>query len=92
MNTLKSIADSLRQGRRDASDVELASKTGLTRQSVSRALSGVHNFNVTTLLAIAEANGQEVLLVPREVARALTGANQPPGMRIATMTDALRNL
>src|SRR2546428_12019917 len=73
MNTLKSIAESLRHGRKDTSDVELASKTGLTRQSVSRALSGKHNFNVTSLLAIAEATGQEVLLVPREVARALSG-------------------
>ncbi|MFC6281134.1 MULTISPECIES: helix-turn-helix domain-containing protein [Polaromonas] len=92
MNTLKSIAESLRKGRKDSSDVDLASKTGLTRQSVSRALSGDHNFTVTTLLAIAEANGQEVVLVPRDVARALSGSNQPPGQSVATMTDELRRL
>jgi transcriptional regulator with XRE-family HTH domain len=92
MNTLKSIAESLRHGRKDTSDVELASKTGLTRQSVSRALSGKHNFNVTSLLAIAEATGQEVLLVPREVARALWGAGQPPAKSISTMIDELKDL
>lgn len=92
MNTLKSLAESLRQGRKDISDVELASKTGLTRQSVSRALSGEHNFNVTTLLAIAEANGQELVLVPREVARALSGSNQRAGNSVSTITDDLRNL
>ena len=92
MNTLKSIAESLRHGRQDTSDVELASKTGLTRQSVSRALSGKHNFNVTSLLAIAEATGQEVLLVPREVARALSGAGQPPAKSVSTMIDELKDL
>jgi len=92
MNTLKSIADSLRLGRKGDSDVALATTTGLTRQSVSRALSGVHNFNVTTLLAIAEANGQEVLIVPKEMARALAGANAPPAKAITTITDGIRDL
>lgn len=92
MNTLKSIAESLRHGCKDTSDVKLASKTGLTRQSVSRALSGKHNFNVTSLLAIAEATGQEVLLVPREVARALSGAGQPPSKSVSTMIDELKDL
>ncbi|MDO8778368.1 MAG: helix-turn-helix transcriptional regulator [Burkholderiaceae bacterium] len=92
MNTLKSIAESLRQGRKNLSDVELAKQTGLTRQSVRRAMSGEQNFNVTTLLAIAEANGQEVVLVPRDVARALSGTNLPPSQAVSTMTDELRKL
>lgn len=92
MNTLKDLAASLLQGRDDASDVDLATRAGLTRQSVSRALSGVHNFNVTTLLAIAEANGQEVVVVPRDVARALTGAGALPSQNVSTMTDKLRSL
>lgn len=92
MNTLGVIADSLRQGRKITSDVALAAKTGLTRQSVSRALSGKQNFNVTTLLAIAEANGQEVLIVPREVARAFMGSNIAPAKSVSTMTDDLKSL
>lgn len=91
MNTLNSIAESLRLGRKGRFDVELAQKTGLSRQSVSKALSGNHNFNVTTLLAIAEANGQEVLVVPREVARALKGSNQT-APSVATITDDLKSL
>ena len=92
MNTLKSIADSLEQGRKEKSDVALAKLTGLTRQSVARALSGDHNFSVTTLLAIAEANGQEVMLVPRDVARALAGSNLPPSPSVSTIAGDLRNL
>lgn len=94
MNTLSSIAESLRQGRKvrkGNSDVELACKTGLSRQSIGKALSGNHNFNVTTLLAIAEANDQEVLVVPREVARALKGSNLSASS-VATITDDLKNL
>ena len=91
MNTLKGIAESLRLGQKGAFDVELASKTGLSRQSIGRALSGEHNFNVNTLLAIAEANGQEVLIVPREVARALQGSHLAP-QSIPTMADDLKSL
>lgn len=92
MNTLQTIAESLRQGRKGMSDVELARKTGLTRQSVSRALSGEHNFNVNSLLAIAEANEQVVMLIPREAARALMGINEPEPSHIATMTSDLLSL
>ena len=91
MNTLSCIAENLRLGRKDAFDVELAHKTGLSRQSVSKALSGNHNFNVTTLLAIAEANGQEVLVVPRDVARALKGYNET-ATSVATITDNIKSL
>jgi len=92
MNTLKDLAFSLRQGSNDASDVDLAKKTGLTRQSVSRAMSGAHNFNVNTLLAIAEANGQEVLLVSHDVARALARSGVALGKPVATMSDGIRDL
>jgi DNA-binding phage protein len=91
MNTLSSIAESLRQGRKEAFDVDLAKKTGLSRQSISKALSGKHNFNVTTLLAIADANDQEVMVVPRDVARAFKGSNLI-APRVATMTDELKEL
>lgn len=92
MNTLKSLAEGLRRNRKIVSDVDLASRTGLTRQSVSRALSGKQNFTVTTLLALADANGQEVLLVPKQVARALMEDNTLPTDRISTMIDKIRDL
>lgn len=69
MTTLKAIANSLLAGRQKRADIDL------TRQSIGRALSGDHNFGVTMLLAIAEANGQEVLIVPRGTVRALIASD-----------------
>ena len=91
MNTVKSLAESLDRGRRSLSDADLARKTGLTRQSIARALSGHENFNVTTLLAIAEATGQQVLIVPSEVARAIEGSNTPIAEHIRSITDNLKS-
>jgi len=92
MNTLQTIAESLRQGRKSMSDAELARRAGLTRQSVSRVLSGKHNFKFNSLLAIAEANEQVVMLIPREAARALMGISEPETPHIATMTSDLLSL
>ena len=92
MNTLKAIAKGLASGRKPLTDTDLARQTGLTRQSISRALSGEHNFGVTTLLAIAEANGQEVLIVPRDVARAFEYSGQLNVQHVATMTEGLQDI
>ena len=92
MNTLKAIAKGLVSGRKALTDIDLARQTGLTRQSISRALSGEHNFGVTTLLAIAEANGQEVLIVPRDVARAFEYSGQLNVQHVATMTEGLQDI
>ena len=92
MNTLKAIAKGLVSGRKPLTDIDRARQTGLTRQSISRALSGEHNFGVTTLLAIAEANGQEVLIVPRDVARAFEYSGQLNVQHVATMTEGLQDI
>jgi DNA-binding phage protein len=92
LNTLKAIATGLLDGRKALTDVDLARQTGLTRQSISRALSGEHNFGVTTLLAIAEANGQKVLIVSREVASAFESSGQLNVQHVATMTEGLQDL
>jgi DNA-binding phage protein len=92
MNTLKSVAHSLSEGRKVLKNVELAQKTGLTRQSIARALSGQHNFSVTTLLAIVEANGQEVLIVPCQTAQILKGSTQSHASSVASLIDGLKDL
>ena len=92
MNTLEHLAKNLRQASQGRSDSELARQTGLTRQSISRALSGESNFNVTTLLAIAEATGQQVLVVPNEVARAISVSGDGSSVRIRSVTDSLKDL
>ena len=92
MNTIGSLAEALRRGRIIDTDVELGRKAGMSRQSVAKALSGDHNFTVTSLLALAEANGLEVVLVPREAARALRGTGQPHAQGVATMASDLQAL
>jgi DNA-binding phage protein len=90
MNSLASIADSLRAVARGTSDVQIANRTGLTRQSVAKALSGQHGYNVLTLLAITEALELELLIVPRDVARALrTPIN---AVSVPTMIDSIKDL
>lgn len=92
MNTIKDVAAALSAGRSDKHDVALAQKTGLSRQSISRVLSGKHNFSVSTLLALAEANGQELVLLPRGVARALISPQTDEYVPIATKSSNLRDL
>jgi hypothetical protein len=43
-------------------------------------------------LAIAEANGQEVLIVPRDVARAFESSGQVNVQHVATMTEGLQDI
>lgn len=92
MSTLQTIAASLKQACQGMTEVELARQTGLTRQSIARTLSGSHSFNVTTLLAIAEATGQQVMIVPNETARAIVGTDAAQSRPIATLTDSLKAL
>ena len=53
------------------SEAELARLCGVTRHSIRRALSGEENFTATTLLAMADALGLAVMLIPKDAASAL---------------------
>lgn len=92
MSTLENLANTLRQASQSRSHSDLALQTGLTRQSIARALSGEENFTVTTLLAIAEATGHQVLVVPNEVARAISVSGDGTSVRIRSVTDSLKDL
>lgn len=89
-NTLKSLADQLKNAKGGMPEIELAAQAGITRQSVARILSGKENFSVNSLLAMAESLGQTVLIVPSDTARAL--AHQKPIVHIPSMTDGLKDL
>lgn len=95
MNTLSDIAKALadEKERRNISDSALAREAGMTRLTAIRALGGRENFGVTTLLALADRLGLEVMLVPKEAAKALRGgtatAKESP---VATVADQLRSL
>ncbi len=92
MSTVKQIASLLRRAAGGRTDVDLARATGLARQSIARALRGEQNFNVNTLLALAEATGHQVMIVPRAVARALSDDGLPRVPAIRTMTDDLKDI
>lgn len=94
MNTLKTLANTLTTAKvkQRLSDAALAADAGVQRMTISRALSGTENFNVTTLLAVADRLGLEVMLVPKEAARALRGAPGSDSAPIATVAEHFRNL
>lgn len=73
MKTLSEVAERLESERRRLKlDYQtLAGKTGLTPLSVRSALQGRTAPRVTTLMALADQLGLEVLLLPKVVARGL---------------------
>lgn len=71
-------------------DVELARACGVTRHSIRRALSGNENFTATTLLAMADALGLSVILVPKDAASALRYRKDTSPVRSAV--DGLKDL
>ena len=92
MSTLKSLAQDLLSAQKamGLSDVQLAKSSGVTRQSISRALSGKENFTSTTLLAMADALDLAVLIVPKEAAQAMRYQKESAPVRSAV--DSLKDL
>lgn len=94
MSTLKAISDTLvnTKNERKLTDSALARDTGVQRLTVARALSGKENYGVTTLLALADRLGLEVMLVPKDAARALRISGETSSAPVATMADQVRGL
>lgn len=94
MNSLKEISAALEKAQSELKlkDAALARDTGVQRLTVVRALSGRENFGVTTLLALADRLGLEVMLVPKDAARALRGPADTSSAPVATVADQIRGL
>lgn len=94
MNSLKSISEALSLAKKSnqITDSALARDTGIQRLTVVRAMSGNENFGLTTLLVLADRLGLEVMLVPKEAARALRGPAEHISPPVASVADKLRNL
>jgi len=73
MKTLQQLADTLRThiARLNFTQQELADAAGVSRQTLSKVLSGRADLRLTTLFALADRLGLEVLLVPQEIAQGL---------------------
>lgn len=72
MKTLAVVSEVLveRATQRRYGKMQLAADAGITYRTLSHVLSGEHDFKVSTLMAVADRLGLELVLVPKE-ARAM---------------------
>lgn len=96
MNAIESVSQALAKAQRSRNlkDSTLAERVGVTRQTVSRALRGTEDFRVSTLLALADQLGLELVLVPKGTGRGLVGDSMvtAPAEPVRSQADQLRNL
>ncbi|KKB64389.1 hypothetical protein WM40_05550 [Robbsia andropogonis] len=79
------LSDAVQSGSTDKSD--LAAAAGVTRVTLRRALTG-SDFKVSTLFAIADQLGLEVVLVPKEAARGLVAESLVAAPHVKTRVEA----
>jgi transcriptional regulator with XRE-family HTH domain len=90
MATITEISARLRRAARDAGMTQqsLREAAGISRQTLVNVFKGTEDFRVSTLLALADRLGLEVLLVPKSAARGL----QPQAVApvVETVVDQVR--
>jgi transcriptional regulator with XRE-family HTH domain len=90
MPSISEISAALRQAMRAAGMTQqaLRQSAGVSRQTLTNVLKGTEDFKVSTLLALADRLGLELLLVPKAAAR---GLREPPGAPVVeTVVDRVR--
>lgn len=89
MRTLQQLADTLRTqiARLGFTQQELADAAGVSRQTLSKVLSGNADLRLTTLFALADRLGLEVLLVPKEIAKGFQ-ADATAQARVQSVVEA----
>lgn len=88
--TLSQIATMLRQQakRQDLTQEVLRKSAGISRQTLTNVLSGNSDFKVTTLIAIADRLGLDVILLPKAAARGLADEFTPRPPVVKTTVQA----
>jgi transcriptional regulator with XRE-family HTH domain len=78
MITLQQLATALRDqmARLRITQEALGIESGISRQTLSKVLSGRSDLKVTTLFALADRLGMEVMLIPREIAPGMASADE----------------
>lgn len=89
MRTLEQLAIALRQRIKHLKVTQeaLSEDAGVSRQTLSKVLSARADLKVTTLFAIADRLGFEVLLVPKEIAPGMLSADEPDA-HVKSVVDA----
>lgn len=81
MKTQVEIAHLLRKtlSARNVTQARLKEQAGISQRTLTKVLSGQEDFKISTLLALADRLGLELLLVPKEAAHAIAAgpATQP---------------
>lgn len=97
MATLSSIARLFRSqiSRLKLSQQQLGKDAGISRRTLTNVLSGSSDYKVTTLLAVADRLGLDVVVVPKDAARGLTEAAFSPSepkvnTAVQTALDSLK--
>jgi transcriptional regulator with XRE-family HTH domain len=94
MRTLTDIATALdtRRAQARVGKLKLADEAGITYRTLSNVLSGAQDFKVSTLLALADRLGLEVLVVPKAAAPALVASPAPAAQVQSRVQAALAQL
>lgn len=92
MNTIPEVSAELRRAleRSGHTQQSVREAAGLARQTFANVMGGDSDFKLSTLLALADRLGLELLLLPKDAARGL----QPPAAAtvVETVVDRARKL
>lgn len=89
---MKSIAEVATTLRRQLKSLHLTqaglrSAAGLSARTLTLLLSGGHDFKLSTLLAVADRLGLEMVLVPKGAAAGLGQPAEPPAAAVPSLID-----
>jgi transcriptional regulator with XRE-family HTH domain len=86
MRTLHEIAPFLRDNLKKSgfTQKELGKRAGIARGTVTSVLNGVDDYKVTTLIAVLDRLGHEMVFVPKAAVRGLEGLTTPTELTVKT--------
>lgn len=92
LSVLPDLITSLEQARKQQGLTyqALALASGLTPLAVRQALQGLTSPRITSVVALAQVLGLEVVIVPREVARGLQFGARSEAARVMTRVERLQ--
>ena len=95
MKTIRDISGALRASavRSGVRQADLKTQAGVSQRTLTNVLSGTEDFKVSTLLALADRLGLELVLVPKAAASAVgAGATTEPRVksRVSAALDRVR--
>lgn len=93
MATIQKLSGKLREqlSALNATQDALRDRAGLSRRTMTNVFSGKADFKVSTLLAVADELGLDVVLIPKEAVRAIDPNLSPTAPKVLTGVQAALN-